>query len=91
MLVYVRRVILNDDDSDIRFIEAEIIFHDDEKSPHRSADVTVFLAKNDKMTVDEIKAAAVEKAREFLSLAANLPPSEYHRKLSFESVPEEAF
>jgi hypothetical protein len=91
MLVYVSRINLNDNDQTIKFIEAEVVFHDDEKVPHKGADIAVFLAKNDQMTIAEVKAAAVQKARDFLSFAATLSPSEYHRQLSFESVPEEAF
>jgi hypothetical protein len=91
MLVYVRRITLNDDDQTIKFIEAQVVFHDDEKAPQKGADIDVFLAKNDQMTIAEVKAAAIQKARDFLSFAANLPPSEYHRQLSFESVPEEVF
>ena len=91
MLVYVSRIMLNDDDQTIKFIQAEVIFDDDEKKPHKSVDIVVFLTKNDQMTIAEVKAAAVQKARDFLSFAANLSPSEYHRQLSFESVPEEAF
>ncbi len=91
MLVYVSRIILNDDDQNTKFIEAEVVFHDDEKAPHKGAEINVFLAKNDQMTIAEVKVAAIQKAQDFLSLAATLSPSEYHRQLSFESVPEEIF
>ena len=91
MLVYVNRIILNDDDQNTKFIQAEVIFHDDELAPHKSAAIAVFLAKNDQMTIAEVKSAAVQKARDFLSFAANLHPSEYHRQVSFESGPEETF
>jgi hypothetical protein len=90
MLVYVRRLVLNDDDPEFEFIEATVVFHDDEKSPHRMAELTIFLQKDHKMTIHEIRAASIQKAREFLLFAANFPPSEYHQKWSYESTPEEA-
>ena len=91
MFVCVDRLSLNDDDPEIKFIEAEVIFKDDERKPHKSATLNIFLKKDDNMTTSEIKTAAVQKAREFLSFAANFPPNEYHRQWSFESVPEEVF
>ena len=91
MLVYVERLILNGDDPKIVFIEAKVVFHDDEKSPHSMAELTIFLQKDDKMTIPEIKAASIQKAQEFLLFAANFPPSEYHQQWSYESTPEEAF
>lgn len=91
MFVCVNRLVLNADDPDVKFIEAEVIFKDDEKQPHKTATLNIFLKKDDNMTVHEIKNVAVQKAREFLSFAANFPPSEYHQRWSFELVPEEAF
>ena len=91
MLVCVPRIILNDDNQNVKFIEAEVIFHDDTLAPHKNAKVIVFLAKNDQMTIAEVKAAAVQKARDFLSFASKISPSEYHRQLYFESTPEDTF
>lgn len=78
MLVYIRRLALNDDAPEFEFIEATVVF-DDEKSPHRIAELTIFLQKNDKMTISEIRTVSIQKAREFLLFAANFPPSEYHQ------------
>lgn len=91
MFVYVSRIKPNDDAPDIKFFEVQVVFHDDEKVPHKGADVTIFVAKNDQMTFAEMKVAAIQKARDFLLFAGNFPPSEYHQRWSYESVPEEAF
>jgi hypothetical protein len=55
------------------------------------AELTIFLQKDDKMTIAEIKTASIQKAREFLLFAANFPPNEYHQQWSYKSTPEETF
>jgi hypothetical protein len=91
MIVDLYRLTLNDDDPDLKFLKAQVMFRDDDKSPHRGVEVWVFLEKDDKMTISEIRAVAVQKARDFLLFAANFPPSEYHQRWSYESTPEEDF
>jgi hypothetical protein len=83
MLVYVRKIIPNDDAPEFEFIEAHVIFKDDEHAPHTEAEVTIFLKKDDKMTTQQVIDAAIERAREFLSSVVQFPPSEYHRSQSF--------
>ncbi len=36
------RIIPNYDDPDIIFIRLDVLFHDDEKTPHSATEVTIF-------------------------------------------------
>ena len=83
MLVYVRKIIPNDDDPDFEFLEVHVIFKDDEHAPHAEAGVAIFLKKDDKMTTPQVIDVAIERAREFLSSVVQFLPSEYHRSQSF--------
>ena len=83
MLVYVRKIIPNDDAPDFEFIEVHVIFKDDEHSPHAKAEVAIFLKKDHKMTHQQIIDVAIQKAHDYLSLVVQFPPSEYHRSQSF--------
>lgn len=63
MFVHIRKIDPHDDDPEVKFIEATVIFDDDEKNPPMIAELAVYLQKDDKMTIFEIKAVAVQKAR----------------------------
>jgi hypothetical protein len=67
MKIFVPKIITNDDDPDFRWIEALVRFWDDTTSPHFSADVTVFLEKQERVTIEDIQAKAIQKAHEYLS------------------------
>jgi hypothetical protein len=83
MLVYIAEIIPNDDAPEFEFVEVHVVFKDDEHSPHTGVEVTLFLKKDDEMTVKQIVDAAIEKARGYLSFVVQFPPTEYHRSESF--------
>ncbi len=48
-------------------ILTSVHFYDEEREPHRSCKVTVFVPASD--SINELKAAAISQAREFLTEA----------------------
>lgn len=83
MLVYIRKIIPNDDAPDFEFIQIHVVFKEDMHAPYTEVEVVIFLKKDDKMTAPQIIDAAIQKAREFLTIVVEFPPTEYHRSESF--------
>jgi hypothetical protein len=61
MKIFVPKIITNDDDPDFKWIEVLVRFWDDIISPHFSADVTVFLEKQDRLTIEDIQTRAIQR------------------------------
>ena len=59
--------IRTNDNLDVPYFEAEVLFWDDANEPHQSAEVTVFLDKNENLALAEVKDQAIRKARNFLA------------------------
>lgn len=87
MLVYVEKIDPEDGMFDSEFFSVKVIFSEeskDEDSPGDSADIKVYLKKSESMTLPQIIDAAIDRARDFLSRAATVLPTEYRRKPSSE-------
>ena len=84
MLVYVRKILLNDDDPNFKFIRVQVVInedHDDQITPNNEARVEIFLEKEDQMTRPEIIDAAIQKARQFITeIAVVFHSGEYRRR-----------
>lgn len=73
MKISVLKINPKDESLNFKFIECLIRFWDDETHPHFSAEVTIFLEKNDNLTISEIKILAMSKVQEFLLKVLSLP------------------
>lgn len=65
MQIQVVRVLPNDQSPDFPYMEVIVTFHDEVTSPHRNAEVRVYIEKSD-LPLPEIKKQAIQKAKEFL-------------------------
>ena len=72
MEIYIDHISPNDDVTDLhQYIDVTVCFRDDITPPHRSAEVHIFLAQKE-MSLTEIRDAAIEKAKAFLSEALSV-------------------
>jgi hypothetical protein len=69
MEVTVAKIILNDGVPVATFMEMEVSFYDESQEPHQGIVVRVYVDKKPNVTLDEIRALAIQKAYDFLSLA----------------------
>ena len=69
MQIYVSKIITNDGPGlEFDFIRVTVNFYDNENDPHESAELEVYLDSADRK-LSEIKAAAIQKAQNFLQMA----------------------
>ena len=66
MKIYISNLNINDHQPKEQFLQVQVAFYDDKAYPHQSADVRVFLTKDQYKTIDAIKKDAIQEAIKYL-------------------------
>ena len=66
MKIYISNLNIKDDQSKEKLIQVQVSFYDDIAYPHHSADVRVFLKKDQTKTLGAIKKDAIQEAVKYL-------------------------